>query len=299
MEETVSNVLYQRLAVVLMAAVFGIFVSRIAWIKGFYNLPPDDSGIQNVPVWKTVFQAFLIFLFIEMVLAPFLYALWIFWEKGTMVDPAKIDLPVEFKSWANLGIIALTCLGLITYFASLNKQTREAIWGSPSEIRGPARNIKDFLVGGLTWIIAYPWIIVIGQFLAILIAAFYTGPLPDQAAVKHLKDIYEHPFLFGATSIAVATIIPFVEELLFRGFLQSWLKTTFGRMQAIVLTSIIFASFHFSMSQGIENIEFIASLFLLSCFLGFIKERQRSLWASIGLHSTFNAISILMLISQL
>ena len=297
--EVVFSVLYQRLAVVLFAAAFGVLVSRIAWSKGFFYLPQDNNNLKNVPTGLTILKAFLIFLFIEMVLAPALYAAWVFYDKGTVVDPAKLGIPVEFKSWANLGIIGLTGFGLIMFFNSLDKVARNAIWGSSSESRGGARNIKDFLMGGLVWIIAYPWILVIGQLLAILIAEFYHGPLPDQAAVKHLKDLYEHPLLFGITGVAVFTIIPFIEELLFRGFLQSWLKANYGRTKAILLTSLIFASFHFSMSQGIENIEFISSLFFLSCFLGFVKERQKSLWASVGLHSTFNAISILMLLSQL
>jgi hypothetical protein len=294
--EAASNLLFERLLAAFFAATFGLFASLIAWRKGYYKLP--EETIKNIPHWRSVLEAFGIFLFIEMILMPLLYALWVMWEKGAAVHPEAFKFPLEFQAWANLGIIALAAIGLITYFLSLNNQTRDAIWGSSSKEKNLKQSIVDFLLGSITWVIAYPWIVVIGQVIAILLALFYIGPLPDQAAVQRLKDILEHPLLFGLTALAVVSIIPFLEELLFRGFLQSWLKTTLGRVKAILLTSLIFASFHFSMSQGIGNLEFITSLFVLSCFLGFVKERQRSLWASVGLHSTFNFISVLMLLSQ-
>ena len=63
-----------------------------------------------------------------------------------------------------------------------------------------------------------------------------------------------------------------------------------------MIASLIFAAFHFSTSQGLNNIELLVSLFVLSCFLGFLYERQESLLASMALHATFNAISILAIL---
>lgn len=292
-----SNLLYERFLAAVLAASFVLLASRIAQKKGYFVLPRDNFFGKHVPAWKFVLQAFGIFLFIELILVPALYAFWLYWEQGN-VDLKAVKISAEFQGWVHLGIIALTTFALIVFYNVLDKRTRDAIWGSPSQQRDGKRNVRDFLMGSMTWILAYPWILVIGQLLGILLALVYVGPRPDQAAVKHLKDLLSHPWLFGLTALTVVSVIPFLEELLFRGFLQSSLKTPFGRSKAIVITSLIFASFHFSMSQGIENLEFMVSLFVLSCFLGFIKERQQSLWASIGLHSTFNFISILMLLSQ-
>lgn len=299
--EAVSNtLLLQHLLVAFIAAMAGLSISRLAWRKGYYTLPPETIGARDVPHWKSVFWAFAIFLFVEMLMVPLALGLWVHWEKGTFsADLSNIDIPSWVKGVLNIGVIGTAFVALIVFFATRDKPTREAVWGSPRETRGIGQNIHDFLTGSITWAIAYPWIIVIGQLMAFLLGLFYVGERADQAAVQHLKDIMDHPLLFGLTALAVVSIIPFIEELLFRGFLQSWLKTTFGRMQAILITSVIFAFFHFSLSQGIENIEFISSLFLLSCFLGFVKERQRSLWASIGLHMTFNFISILLLLSTM
>lgn len=296
--EATADVLSQRLIAILFAASFGLIASRVAWKRGYYYLPPEGPVVKGIPHWKNVLQAFTIFLGMEIVLAPMLYALWLYWDQGSIANLETFDFSPELKGIVNLVMIGLTFVILLLFFNSLNKPTREAVWGSPSEIRSVGQNIRDFLTGSVTWIIAYPWIIVVSQLLAIMLALLFSGPSIDQAAVKHLKEMFSHPAIFAVTAIAVATIIPFIEELLFRGFLQSWLKTTFGRGKAILLTSLIFASFHFTVSQGVENIEFISSLFLLSCYLGFLKERQQSLWAPIGLHATFNAISILMLMAE-
>jgi membrane protease YdiL (CAAX protease family) len=61
---------------------------------------------------------------------------------------------------------------------------------------------------------------------------------------------------------------------------------------AIVFSSICFSAFHFSFSQGIGNISLLFSLFVFALFLGFIYERQGSLFASISLHMTLNIVSV-------
>ena len=349
--EGISKVLLDQLLAIFLSACFGSFVSWIAWMKGYFSLP-KHLGDNHALRLKSVLMAFGIFLVIGVIVVPGIYAIWVFWEKGSFMHSTEIKLSPESHAWANLAIIMSTGLALMIYYKSLKKSEKEAVWGSSSSNKnfnletavqdnkvmqdfdleslsmGPdhsqtvkaapiesdygskdcvnllsstavsrfKQNAADFLMGSLTWVIAYPWIVVVGQLLAVLIAFIYSGPLPDQVAVKHLKDLSQHPILFSLTALAVFSLVPMIEELLFRGFLQSWLKNKMNRFQAIILTSLIFASFHFSSSQGIENIEFVFSLFLLSCFLGFIKERQQSLWASIGLHSTFNFISILMII---
>ena len=87
-----------------------------------------------------------------------------------------------------------------------------------------------------------------------------------------------------------------LEEFLFRGVLQNFLKKYFKRDVSIIITSLVFAFFHYSPSQKLSNISIIGSLFVLACFLSFLYERQKSLFAPIFLHATFNAISIINLI---
>ena len=93
--------------------------------------------------------------------------------------------------------------------------------------------------------------------------------------------------------MASATIViaaPCIEEFLFRGCLQSFLKQYMSTKGAILFSSLCFSLFHFSLSQGLGNISLCASLFVFALFLGFIYETG-SLFASVGLHMTFNIVS--------
>ena len=95
-------------------------------------------------------------------------------------------------------------------------------------------------------------------------------------------------------AVALFTILiaaPIIEEFLFRGCLMTYLKRYMPPKGAITLSALCFSLFHFAPSQGFGNISLVASLFVLALFLGFIYERQASLFASIGLHMTFNAVS--------
>lgn len=289
------DVLFQHMLALVLAASFGMLTSRIAWRKGFYALPPEIPLDRRIPLGKLTLQVFGIFLSAELLFVPLLYLIWMYMQEGRIVDLSEIKQSISMQALINLIAIGAAAVALVAFFVALKPSVREAIWGSSPQKKTLKQNLYDFFLGSTTWLLVYPWVVAVGQLISMIVALFYTGPLSDQAAVKHLKEIAEHPALFGMTVLAVITVVPFLEELLFRGFLQSWLKSVSNRSIAIGLTSLIFASFHFSISQGIENIEFLVSLFLLSCFLGFVKERQKSLWASVGLHATFNFISVLML----
>jgi hypothetical protein len=134
-----------------------------------------------------------------------------------------------------------------------------------------------------------------GQLLGILVNDIGGIAPVEQIPVQSVKLAADDPQLFALTAVAVIVVAPWLEELLFRGFLQSWLRSAIGAKSAIAVSSLIFASFHFSMSLGFNNLEILGSLFLLSCYLGFLYERQNSLWAPIVLHSTFNGINVALL----
>ena len=136
--------------------------------------------------------------------------------------------------------------------------------------------------------------LIILQILEIF-SLFFPAP-EEQIAVKYLRTVAQFPLLFTVASLLIVFIVPIAEELLFRGFLQTWLKQKVGWGKAILITSIIFSLFHFSTQQGAHNLSLLSSLFILSCFLGFLYERQQSLFASIALHMVFNGVSILLLL---
>jgi uncharacterized protein len=146
-------------------------------------------------------------------------------------------------------------------------------------------------MGVLTWIISFPLVIAVGQFADLLLYLFFKYENYEQVAVRYLKTTLGSPPMLAIALFTILIAAPIIEEFLFRGCLQNFFKRYMLTKNAILLSALCFSLFHFAPSQGIGNISLVVSLFLFALFLGFIYERQASLFASIGLHMTFNAVS--------
>lgn len=81
--------------------------------------------------------------------------------------------------------------------------------------------------------------------------------------------------------IATGIIAPIAEELTFRGVLLGWLDQRFGRVIAIIGSSLFFGSVH-----GVPML--IPALSVAGIAFALLAYRSRSLWPPIILHATFN-----------
>lgn len=280
---------FQRVIVIFFAAMLGLATTSLAWWMGYFRPISFKDDAVKVLSWRRAIWAFIILLFVEFLIIPATYLLWKSWLQGSWAQPKIEHLNSVTEGWMNIYAVVITALALMSYYLSCSQKVQKLIWGDSFKI-------KHLLIGAITWLIAYPWVLMVGQIIDLILQFHYHGEHIDQVAVRHVKEALAYPLLLGSTVIAVVTIVPILEELLFRGFLQTYLKERYGIKWAIVCTSAIFALFHYASSQSIENIELLISLFIFSCFLGYVKERQNSLWASIGLHGTFNMISLMMII---
>jgi membrane protease YdiL (CAAX protease family) len=95
-----------------------------------------------------------------------------------------------------------------------------------------------------------------------------------------------------ALALCAVVMAPIVEEIVFRGFIQTGLTRAWGRpWWAIALTSIIFTAIHAGVVPG-ESFAFVApTLLALSLAMGFAYERTGSLIVPIAIHITFNAFN--------
>lgn len=85
--------------------------------------------------------------------------------------------------------------------------------------------------------------------------------------------------------IFAVVVVPIFEEMLFRGFLQTSIRSvTQSPWAAIVMTSLLFAILH--------PMTHIPALFCLACGLGYAYERSGSLYRSIFMHIFFNGFSV-------
>jgi uncharacterized protein len=105
---------------------------------------------------------------------------------------------------------------------------------------------------------------------------------------KQYSDIINGTSIFDfIQSISIAAIIPaFTEELLFRGFLQNSLEQRLRPYTAIMLTSIIFAFFHFNPVNLIP-------LYIIGVYLGITAFASKSIFLPILIHFAYNAILVI------
>ena len=101
-------------------------------------------------------------------------------------------------------------------------------------------------------------------------------------------------FIFALDALGLVFIAPFVEEFVFRGFLNNLLRGKVNTFIRMSIVSILFAAIHFP--TYIHNwIQFIAYL-ILSIVLFLVYERRRSLFDAILLHSLYNGLLVILFI---
>lgn len=258
--------------------------------KGFFVLPLQRK--ENPLSWKEVFFAFSSYFFLAIVLLPIfaLGAAFLFTGNFKGIK----ELPFLWQGLIQEAALVIVFLWFIAYSFLIKKEIREFIYWGSRKVTFQEKK-KSVFIGLLAFVLSYPLMMVVSILVGFLSYLVFKKAGVEQLAVQQLKMTLGHPLLFILMVITVVFLVPFVEELLFRGFLQSWLKKFVSRPLAVIITAFIFALVHFSPSQGVGNIELIAALFVLACFLGFIYERERNLLASIVMHGTFNGFSALMI----
>lgn len=264
---------------ILFALVSAIML-RVSYITGFWRLPAIPASPQ-LP-FISILVVFALYLGVTILLAPigasFLSHLYFHWAK----------LPPPQTAFGYLQAFFLILLFVLIYHYSryLKPHLFKAIWK-----RSQSLIITDIGMGALAWIISFPLMNFVSQGIEILLYRFTSFTGYEQVAITYLKGAKESPALLGTALFTILIAAPCIEELLFRGYLQTYLKQLLPTKGAIILSSLCFALFHFSTLQGLGNLSLCASLFVLALFLGFLYERQGSLFANVSLHMTFNTIS--------
>jgi membrane protease YdiL (CAAX protease family) len=194
----------------------------------------------------------------------------------------------EAENVSQLSALIVASVLLIGFSCIHPDGVRARIWGSESIV-------KPFLKGMLYCLIAYPIVLTIVQGIHLVVDWFGMKPIHEQVALQQLKNLKSNPWLFWSFAVSIVTLVPLVEEFLFRGLIQNYFGNFFGPKLTIILTSLLFASFHYSPLQGATNIELLVGLFIYSYFIGIFYMRERTLWTPIAMHATFNALTIFIM----
>lgn len=264
-----------------LCGVLALFAVALGRFTGFWQrLPPLCKERCHEIAWSDVGLLFAVFLVVQLLFFPLLWSL------------AALFFDATAKRWYFLAAMPVTTAAVMAAYLLRPVRVKLAIWGT-----SPAFS-HNLAIGATTWLISFPCVAFTGALIRFLLSFIPPLHQVEQLAVTQLKAAQDDPLIFLLSTLGIVTLIPLLEELLFRGALQGALKNFLSPYYAIAATSVVFALFHFSPSQGASNIELLLALFVLSCFLGYLRERQHSLWASIALHSTFNAISIVMILFE-
>jgi membrane protease YdiL (CAAX protease family) len=104
----------------------------------------------------------------------------------------------------------------------------------------------------------------------------------------------------GITDLSVlltlVLLFPIIEEILFRGFIQSFLAKRLHQRWSIISLANVLSSILFVLAHFINHPPVCALAVLIpSLVFGYIQERTNNLAAPIALHSTYNAGFFLLL----
>ena len=93
-----------------------------------------------------------------------------------------------------------------------------------------------------------------------------------------------HAAAYAANGVIVCTLVPFVEELTFRG-LGFYLLRPYGKWVAIVGTGVLFG-----LSHGL--LLSLPIIIVFGCVLAWIREQTNSVFPGMLLHGTFNLVAL-------
>lgn len=149
------------------------------------------------------------------------------------------------------------------------------------------RTLSRIVIGVLAGLGA--WVVVALLSLALEAAARAAGmQVGGQQMVADLLANVPPPVAL----LAAAVIVPFGEELFFRGIVLNAWEREFGARRGLWGSALLFTAMH--IPDG--GILIVPPILVLALLLGVAYQRTRSLPLVVALHGTFNAVSTLLLV---
>ena len=265
------------LQTIILLTLIGFVTTRIAYQLGYFKKSTYSKPQVRFVNLLIVFAIYLGFLFVVPIILAILF-------NQLLVTH---QLLLQF-----IAMVAMISLLLLYVQTDRFKVMTVALKNPESS----SSVLKDIAIGIASWAVAYPWVTVMNQICSFFLKLVFNYEVTDQVAVRYLRENLDTKEKMFSALLTIVVVAPIVEEIIFRGTLQQWLKRFLPLKFAIGLSALAFSCFHFSSMQGLGNFALIPSLFVLACFLGYNYERQGSIYASVGLHITFNLISTLQIL---
>ncbi|MEZ6070861.1 MAG: type II CAAX endopeptidase family protein [Pirellulales bacterium] len=206
--------------------------------------------------------------------------------QNTLAQIARLEMSMSQQ-------LMLTTLGTVLVFAALPLVALRL--GSVRVVEGfriaggrPLAYVAAVLLGLSLWPFAHE------LYLALQgtdgLSQLYADKLQEYLDRLRLVPL---PLVLLAAAIAPAVC----EELFFRGYLLSALRSSFPRWRAIVTSAIVFGVFHLLMNGVVAPERFVSSS-LLGLVLGWLCVRSGSIFPGMVLHATHNGFLVLVMYNQ-
>lgn len=169
-----------------------------------------------------------------------------------------------------------TLLGLVALAAARFSKAplRERLRLGPSEV-GPLATAG--------WVVA---LVALSIGLDAIVGLF--RPVPSDVARNTARIFHDAPPLpFALLVLSVGVLAPLVEELLFRGYVQSRLVARWGRAWGIGITAVVFGAYHADLVHGL-------CAAALGVVLGLLAERARSIRPGTIAHLVNNTLALVI-----
>ena len=290
MDSVWRNAYEEHLGILLFALFLSVITCFIAWYRGYFISIKKNEDSDKLS-FAHVLGAFFIYFALSLIISYLFY--FIFSSMSIAVREKLSEQINAVKAWVNVIAMTVVFIALFIYLKYMSPVAAHVVIGKEG-LGTFTKQLKNYFMGFLTLVICFPLVIATAQISSIILILLQKQS-QEQIAVRFLKAAYHNPVAYIVSCLFVVFIIPAIEELLFRGFLQNWFTKYVGAKVAVIFTALIFAFFHFSTEQGWGNLEIIPPLFVLAYFAGYVYFRQKSIFASIGLHSTYNALNVLLM----
>ena len=150
---------------------------------------------------------------------------------------------------------------------------------------------RDLLAAPLYLLAAWP-LIMASVALTVRINQYFSDPEYQLQQHEQLQVVTENPELAIRILVVASAVVigPLFEELLFRGLIQTTLRSFLFEAGNRAWLAIAFSSGFFMIMH--ENPGHWPALFVLGVCMGYAYEKSGSLWRPIFIHSIFNATAV-------
>jgi len=221
----------------------------------------DRQRVRWAPLDLAVFTSF--FLGAVFLLTPAAFLVWRFFDPKLTVDTLSVVQELILQGLMNLAVVGFILLMIKFHDGSI-----------PATLRF-AYNSRLPLMRLIFW----------GVFLAITVTIFSQYfPGPETPLEKRLTTTTS----IAAFAVFGAFFAPFLEEIIFRGFVFTALADIEGEKIAVPLTALLFTIPHAHQLWG--NWSALLVIFVVGYVLTMIRNRFDSVVASIIVHTSYNTM---------